>query len=191
MRPAAILSLLALLGWGADRPPAIEVTASGGVISLAADGAPLSDVLDRVSAVSGMKVVYDGPQPRQRVSVAIRAGSWSEAVYRLLEGQALNYAVALDASEARVETLVIVNSRGAAEAPRPAVPAMPPEYVLPDPDAENVPEPEGPIAEPPRAPVPPPGFAGPPPGYPGQGPGYPNQPPGYPVFPTAPSTPEL
>jgi hypothetical protein len=161
----------------AARPASdLQVTLQDDRVVLRAAGAPLVEVLSRLSAATGARVVYEAARPRQPVSVVIEAATVAEAVTRLLEGQGLNYVLRLDPSGRNVEMLLIVGNSGApaaAPAARPRSPSLP----LPLPEEEAQPEAEEPFA--PEEPEAPPEDATPPfpfPAAPGVGPAQ--EPPG-------------
>src|SRR5262245_39930616 len=105
MRVLIGLALAAALG----SPLRAEVTVRGvaGRVHVTANAAPLADVLDRLARQTGMKVVYEGPAPRQLVTVSLLGRSPAEAVHDLLEGQGLNYALLGDSSGTGVQTLLM------------------------------------------------------------------------------------
>ena len=70
---------------------------AGASVELAATAAPLAEVLDRLSRQTGMKVVYEGPAPRQLVTVTVRGRTPAQTVLAVLEGQGVNYALVTDA----------------------------------------------------------------------------------------------
>ena len=88
----------------------VTVRVSGGHVDLAAKAAPLSEVLDRLGRQTGMKVVYEGPAPRQLVTLSLAGRSPAEAVASILEGQGLNYALVLDVTATRVDKLLVTGS---------------------------------------------------------------------------------
>jgi len=92
------------------------VRVSGGQVDLTATAAPLADVLDRLARQTGMKVVYEGPAPRQLVTLAVHSRSPVETVLAVLEGQGLNFAMVADATGAGVSTLVLAGGPGASAA---------------------------------------------------------------------------
>jgi hypothetical protein len=106
-------------GLTADAPQA-QVQVADGHIQISATTTPLSVVLDRISHSTGMKVVYEGAPPSDRVTVAIDARSETEALSRLLEGLGLTHAFKLDASGQRVETLFISTVAASATSSRRA-----------------------------------------------------------------------
>jgi len=89
-----------------------EVRRAGDRVSVRATASALSEVLDRLGRETGMKVTYDGAPPRARVTVVLTGVTALEAVYSVLEGQGLNYALRLDPTATRVETLLIVAGGG-------------------------------------------------------------------------------
>jgi hypothetical protein len=78
-----------------------------GEVSVEASLAPIGDVLERFARVTGAQLSWDGTAPRQLVTLRVQAPSAAAALAAILEGQALNYAVALDATGARVTTLIV------------------------------------------------------------------------------------
>jgi hypothetical protein len=209
--------LLPLLALGPAAGAGIAVRESQGKIDVAAAAAPLADVLDRLAHQIGMKVVYEGPAPRQLVTLSLVGRSPAEAVTAILEGQGLNYALVLDATATRVEKLLVTGATpaGFGHSPGRAVaPALERSRVLRpdnDPEPEEVPEEPPPAPEPPapEAPIPAaPGTPAPqkaepsanPPGSPNPPatatpaptpPGMVTPPPGLPAFPTSPFNPSL
>ena len=124
MRLAAAGVVLAL----ATAPAAAEVVVrmSGGHVDLTATAAPLADVLDRLARQTGMKVVYEGPAPRQLVTVTLHGRTPAETVLAVFEGLGINYALVADPTGASVQTLVVAGAATATassspSAPRPAV----------------------------------------------------------------------
>jgi hypothetical protein len=90
--------------------PAAEVKVAGGRIQIHATAVSVSEILDRLSRTTGMKVVYEGAPPTDRLTAAIDAGSETEALSRLLEGLGLTYAFKVDAGGRHVETLFVTNA---------------------------------------------------------------------------------
>jgi hypothetical protein len=87
-----------------------EVKVVGGRVQIHATATSVSELLDRLARTTGMKVVYDGAPPTDRLTAAIDAGSETEALSRLLEGLGLTYAFKLDAGGRHVETLFVTSS---------------------------------------------------------------------------------
>jgi hypothetical protein len=109
-----------LLPFLAFVPPAmagIAVHEAHGRIDVAAQAAPLADVLDRLAKQIGMKVVYEGSAPRQLITLSLVGRSAAEAVTAILEGQGLNYALILDATATRVQTLLVTGAVSAGSRP--------------------------------------------------------------------------
>ena len=134
MRKVAGLALAAVL---AARPGAAqtEVRRVGDKLDVKATAAPVSEVLDRIARETGMKVTYDGPPPRARVSVTLTGVTPAHAVLAVLEGQGLNYALRMDPRAVRIETLLMVASTGAAgAASAPVRPQPGPRVIEREPD---------------------------------------------------------
>jgi hypothetical protein len=114
-------------------PPAmaeVMVRVSGGQVDLTATAAPLAEVLDRLARQTGMKVVYEGPAPRQLVTVSLHGRTAAETVLAVFEGLGINYALVADATGANVQTLVVAGTAtitaSSSSAPTPARPAARP-----------------------------------------------------------------
>lgn len=185
----------------------VVIKTANGRLDLRANTSPLSEVLDQLSRQTGMKVVYEGPIPRQLVTVALERRTPAEAVLALLEGLGLNYALVMDRTGSRVQTLLMEGA--APSAPVSAAPAAPsrpaftPTRVAPppasspdtveEPETEEPPGEDEPAANPrlrPGPPVVPPAGAQPPGAF------APAMPPSafpgpVPNFPVSPFTPRL
>ena len=122
-----------------------EVHRNGDKLDLHATAAPVAEVLDRLAKQTGMKVSYDGPVPRGRVTLNLTGLTPVQAVVSLLEGQGLNYALRMDPTGTRVETLLLVapggsgpgGSASGSGASGPAAPArgqMPPRAMPREPE---------------------------------------------------------
>ena len=101
----------------------VAVRVSGGHVELTATAAPLAEVLDRLARQTGMKVVYEGPAPRQLVTVSLKGRTPAEAVLSVLEGLGVNFALVADPTGARVQTLVVAGTASASAASSPSRPA--------------------------------------------------------------------
>jgi len=113
----------------------VEVLAVGGHIDVRATAAPLSEVLDRLAKATGMRIIHDGAPPRQPVTLALAGRTPAEAVLGVLDGQGLNYALRMDATGHRVETLILAGGVSASAGPPPAAstfrPILPPQPAPP------------------------------------------------------------
>jgi len=109
--PALLVSLLA-----SSAASEVRVQAKGSRLDLSATAAPLADVIDRLARQVGMKVVYDGPAPRQLVTLTIADRTPAEAVLTLLEGQGVNFALVWDETGGRVQTLLLAGAAKASPA---------------------------------------------------------------------------
>ena len=118
MRVSAALVVLALAAAPATAEVAVRV--AGGHVDLTATAAPLADVLDRLARQTGMKVVYEGPAPRQLVTLSLHGRTPTETVLSVLEGLGVNFALVADPSGARVHTLVVAGTATASSSPSSA-----------------------------------------------------------------------
>jgi len=142
----AALAALTALAISTPGMAAVDVRVSGQSVDVQASNAPLSEILDRLSRQIQMKVVYDGAPPRQAVTLDLRGRTPVEAVVAALEGQGVNYALSMDPTGTRVETLLVSGTApsaarvaGAAEG-RSAMREMPAEAIVEE--QEAVPEEE-------------------------------------------------
>jgi hypothetical protein len=140
-----------------------------GRLDLSARAVPLADVLRCLAERVGLRVEYDGPPPRQPVSVALRGDSLAGTLQSLLEGLGVNYLLGRDSSGTAVERLIVFGSsrvtepvRGGGARSSPAEAALPLEPVPDEPSPEEAAPAFG---MPPEAPPDPPAsFTGLPPG---------------------------
>jgi hypothetical protein len=113
MRPARVLAGLWLLALPAAAEVSVRVVpqALGAPkqVELRARLAPLHEVLDRLGRLIGMKVVYQGPLPRQLVTLNLQGHSPAEMVFAVLEGQEINYALLADPTGNGVQTLLVTS----------------------------------------------------------------------------------
>ncbi len=101
----------------------VEVKQDGTRVSVRAEAAPLSEVLDQLSRQLGMSVVYEGAPPQSLVNASLANRTPAEAVLSVLEGLGLNYLARMDVTGTRVEHLVIAGAAPAAGAAQAAAPA--------------------------------------------------------------------
>jgi hypothetical protein len=140
---------------------AVEVKADpSGRLTLRAE-ATAAEVLDRIGSQTGMKIVYEGGQPRTRVNVAFEGRTPAEAVLLVLEGLGYDYLVRYDKTGTRPEVLILQGpsstANGAARpAPSTFIPTRPgtrPAVLQPDeeePEEDDAFEEEEPVAAPTR-----------------------------------------
>ena len=104
----------------------VSVRVTAGKVDITASAAPLSEVLRRLAEQTGMKVLYEGAEPRELVTASLPGRSPVEAVNELLKDRGLNYALAVHAT-GRIETLIIVTAVRpvAPKAERASTPAKP------------------------------------------------------------------
>ena len=89
-----------------------------GRLDLSARAVPLADVLRCLVEHAGLRVEYDGPPPRQLVSVALHGDLLAGTLESLLEGLGLNYLLVRDPSDTAVERLIVFGSSRATEPSR-------------------------------------------------------------------------
>jgi hypothetical protein len=126
MRP--LLALIALLLAAPDLRAAVQVRVSpDNRVDVQATNAPLSEILDGMARQLKIKIVYEGPPPRQLLTVDLKGRTPAEAFLAIVDGQGLAYAVAMDKSGTRVESLLMAggNNAPSANAGPPRAPARP------------------------------------------------------------------
>lgn len=125
MRMLALGGLLVLATAAFAQEVDLKATPAGRV-SLKVTASPLSEVLDRLARQTGMKVIYDGAPPRTVVRYRqVEDVTPAEAVANVLEGLGVSYALRLDATGAKVDTLLVIaatKASGAASS-RPSAPS--------------------------------------------------------------------
>lgn len=135
----------------------IEVRRTGDRVSVRANAAPLSEVLERLSQETGMKVVWERNLGRPNVTAALESCTPAEAVLALMQGTGFNYALRMDPSGTRVEMLMIVGVPGPGPQPgvvRPRqVEDLPQEDSASDPEKPDAGEPQTSPLDKPAAPV--------------------------------------
>lgn len=140
-RPLVFVLALGLLP--AAAPAEVMIRVAGARVDVTATAAPLNEILDRLARQTGMKVVYEGPAPRQPVTISLQGRSPAEAVLGLLEGLGLNYALVGDTTGTKVQTLILAGvaapssatsrTSGSATTPTPVRrPFAPPPGAAPD-----------------------------------------------------------
>jgi len=118
MKALAALVVMALAVVPAEAEVVVRV--SGGHVELTATAAPLADVLDRLARQTGMKVVYEGPAPRQLVTLSLHGRTPTETILSVFEGLGVNFALVADPSGSRVQTLVVAGTATASSSPSSA-----------------------------------------------------------------------
>src|SRR5258706_8239930 len=101
---------------------------TAGRVSVHVNAAPLSEVLDRLARQTGMKVVYDGAPPRAVVrGRQVEDVTVADAVADVLEGLGVSYALRLDATGLKVDTLLVLGAgRGPSSSPSSSAATRPP-----------------------------------------------------------------
>lgn len=146
MRSTAALAALTALAIATPGMAAVDIRVSGQSVDIQASNAPLAEILDRLSRQTQMRIVYDGAPPRQTVSLDLRGRTPVEAVTAALEGQGVNYALAMDATGTRVETL-LVSGTAPSSASRPGGTTEDRRSIVREIPQESVPDEPEPVAE--------------------------------------------
>jgi hypothetical protein len=121
--PLALLSVSNLAASvGAPAPPAAEVRFDGGRLSVNAQDALVTDVLDLIAQKTGATVVYEGTRPRARVKVEVAGLTVAEAVERVLQGLGVAYMVQHDRTGAGVASIIVFGG-GTSTSPTASVPS--------------------------------------------------------------------
>lgn len=115
LRSLTVVAVLcAARAHGAD----LVVRATGDLVTIHAEAAPLPDLLEALSRETGLRVVWGlDPAPRPLVTLAVSGQPQSDAVAAIFEGLRFSYALGLDPTGRRVRELHIVG----ATPPPPAV----------------------------------------------------------------------
>jgi hypothetical protein len=137
----------------------MDVQVKGLTVDIRVRQVPLQQVLDQISAKTGMKIVYDTEPPQDQVTLELHALAFPAAVNEVLRGHGLTYALVMDATGQRVDKLLLTHGGGGAahNAPPPQPMPQPPEgeqqeyYEEPQEYPEPPPPPETPPATPPPA----------------------------------------
>src|SRR5574341_2106766 len=121
-------TLMAVLVLAQALPPAggIQVESRDGRLSIRANGAPLSRILERVSQATGMKVTYETGAPGQLVTADLERLPPPVAITELFEGLGLSYVFRTDTTGQRVEALIVSEGGAVRAAATPTQPPGPP-----------------------------------------------------------------
>jgi len=157
-------------------PPVVTLGAAGAKIKVTQ--ASLSEAIDALARAAGFKVTYEGARPNAMLyNAEIDTPTVAQTLFRLIDGQNLNYAVMFDLSGKKVTSLMVLGAQqktgGAPGSPaalaRPQ-PFTPPRGSRSDPpvvdDEPAEPEPEATPQPTPAPPVPPRGAPGQTPPFP-------------------------
>src|SRR5688572_19063307 len=140
MLSAAWLLASALVAAADARSAQTEIRAADGAVTIRTHNLPLSQILDRLSSATGMKVTYEGARPSVPVTVSVDGISEAEAILKLMEGLGVSYVFQTDDTGQRVD-LLIVSGSGAGPLVAATQPAAPvePQYEEPVPDYGHIP----------------------------------------------------
>jgi hypothetical protein len=109
MHPVAWL-LASVLVMADALSPELEIRAAGGEVTIHAQNLPLSQILDRLSSATGMKLTYEGARPTMPVTVSVDGISEAEAIVKLMEGLGVSYVFRTDATGQRVDLLIVTGA---------------------------------------------------------------------------------
>ena len=123
---------------------AVEVQVNRGKVDIKTGGAPLAEVLERLERAVGFKVERQGSPPNPFVpALEIRDRTPVEAIFAVLEGLGLNYAISLDDTGLRVEKLVLIGAPATTGRGQTTARPSPPSF-----SRVEAPPPEEPFEEP-------------------------------------------
>jgi hypothetical protein len=128
--------------------PVVTLTPGQARIDVAA--ASLSDAIDALARAASFKVTYEGSRPAAMLyKTAIDTPSVSRTLFRLLEGQNLNYGVVMDPTGQQVTNVIIlgVASRSAAAPNSGSSGSRPQPFATPRPPRNPVTEAPPEVAE--------------------------------------------
>ena len=101
---ALLLVALAPSPFARAAPPSVSLSPDGVRIQVAASS--VAEAIDALSRAAGFKVTYEGPRPSGMIfNAEITTPSVAETLFRLLDGQNLNYGVVFDLSGRKVTSL--------------------------------------------------------------------------------------
>jgi hypothetical protein len=104
-----LLGMLALSVRTFAQGSAPVVTIGPGLARVEITAASLADVIDALARAGSFKVSYEGPRPTAMLyKTEIDTPSVSRTLFRLLEGQNLNYGLVMDPTGRQVTTLIIL-----------------------------------------------------------------------------------
>ncbi len=107
---AAGLMALPLQGSVRAAAPVVTVSATGAKIQVTSS--TLSEAIDALARVAGFKVTYEGARPAAMLfNTEIDTPSVAQTLFRLIDGQNLNYAATLDRTGRKVTTLMVLGTQ--------------------------------------------------------------------------------
>ena len=171
------LSALALPLHGSAQaaPPVVTLSPTGAKIKVTQ--ASLTEAIDALARAAGFKVTYEGARPNAILfNTEIDTPSVAQTLFRLIDGQNLNYAAKFDLTGKKVTSLMVLGTQSKAAGttgspagatrPQPFAPPRTPRNDLPAVDDDPV-EAAEPEATAPSLPTPVPSSASPPRNGPG------------------------
>lgn len=103
-RAAAITSLLVC---GYAQAAGLHVSGAPDQLTVEATGVPLARLLDEVTSRAGIALRYDGPRPRNQVTISVRNQSGTEIVLGLLHRLGCNYGARWERTGLRIDALLV------------------------------------------------------------------------------------
>jgi hypothetical protein len=101
--------ILPVRGFARAAPPVITISPAGATIK--ATQASLAEAIDAFSRAAGFKVTYEGPRPSVILyNAEIDTSTVAGTLFRLIDGQNLNYAVRFDKSGKKVTSLLVLGA---------------------------------------------------------------------------------
>jgi hypothetical protein len=91
-------------------PPLVTLGATGAKIVVTQ--APLAEAIDALARAAGFKVTYEGARPTAMLyNAEIDTPTVAQTLFRLIDGQNLNYAVTFDLTGKRVTLLMVLGAQ--------------------------------------------------------------------------------
>jgi hypothetical protein len=91
-------------------PPVVTLGAAGAKIKVTS--ASLSEAIDALARAAGFKVTYEGARPNAMLyNAEIDTPTVAQTLFRLIDGQNLNYAVMFDLSGKKVTSLMVLGAQ--------------------------------------------------------------------------------
>ncbi len=138
-------------------PPEVTIGAEG--VKVRSASSSLTETIDALARAGKLKVSYSGARPSAMLyDLDIESPSISQALFRVLDGQNVDYGVVFDASGQTIASLVILGTPAKAGGGNPAARSQPAAAPLPPVDDdpavnEEVPATPEPEPEPPPPPA--------------------------------------
>jgi hypothetical protein len=156
VRSKVFAATLGLMLAAVTARPELDIQVKGFRVDIRAQRVSLQQVLDELSQKTGMKVVYDTEPPQEIVSFDLVGLNLGSAVMQVLNGHGLTYALSMDRTGLRVDTLLLTHGGAGALKAQPPPPPMPEqqqEEIYEEPEPNEPPPPGEPTPTPPPTPA--------------------------------------